>query len=212
MKFIKIISSMFVMILLLSNLTASASSIKLDFSKERSLPMEEIDLPEISEENLDYALEIANSDLEEKAIFENGEFKNYYQSNEDAKVSVVAFNKFNEILKVLNEEINKGNIITDGSLLDIQLTEDNSIKVNWSVSNKWYGTVLSITGTEANKIQKVLAAGGGVAGLATALGGISGIWAGVIFALYGLGELCNWNNKGYNVHRSWTGQFWCTPK
>lgn len=47
----------------------------------------------------------------------------------------------------------------------------------FSVSTEWYGQVISISTDEASKIQKVLAAGEGTAGLLVLLTGIGTIWA-----------------------------------
>lgn len=192
---------------------------------------EVIKLPEISDENLELALEIAKSDLEEKSIFLNGQFKNFYDNHVDANVSQEAFDVFNDSLIVLNNAIKKGELTISGDIKDIQVNEELQTDIQgeilnpeemiiiptFTVTNEWYGQVISISADEASKIQKVLAAGGGVTGLIAILTGIGTIWATTLAALYGVGELCNWNNNGYYVHRShfglgFTKPTWCTPK
>ncbi|WP_338554263.1 hypothetical protein [Paenibacillus sp. KS-LC4] len=214
LKFVSVISA-FALLFSTSGVTVSFAS---------SLPNENqiynqavIELPEITDENLEIALEIANSDLEETAVFINGGFDNFYKDYESANVSKVAFDKFNETLIAINKQVEDGIFITNGSLLDLQINNEaddtiiDMVQPSFTVETEWYGHVLFINASEASKIQKVLAAGGGAAGIATALGGISAVWAAALFFLYGIGEICNWNNNGYYVHQPWVGPVWCTP-
>ncbi|MFJ7407393.1 MULTISPECIES: hypothetical protein [unclassified Lysinibacillus] len=183
-----------------------------------------IKVSKISDESLAIALEIAKSGLEENAYYVDGEYKSYYSTFEEANVSKEAFNIFIESLAVINNSVKSKELVPSKNLIDIKVNEEylhpprnTVIKPLWSVSTKWYGKVLSISEAEASKIQKVLAAGGGVAALLSILTGIGGVWAAVLVSLYGLGELCNWNNRGYYVHRAhiglgFTKPTWCTPK
>lgn len=182
---------------------------------------EELEIPYISEENLEIALEIAESDLEEKAVFINGEFENYYTNYEEANVSENAFNVFNESLILVNQELRNKNLITYGNLADLNVKLGKDKKTGeviyqpmYSVSTKWYGQVLSISKSEAAKITRILNSGGAFTALYGALGGgiIAGLFAATLYTLGAAGDLCNWYGKGYKVHRAWNGSFWCTPK
>ena len=87
---------------------------------------------------------------------------------------------------------------------------------------KWWGHQFQISNSATNKLIKVINAGAGAAGVASALsaaGVISSpgaIPTGVAAAIgwYGgaaLG-LCNWNDRGININVTWNGWVTCTPR
>lgn len=222
-KFI-VLNSVLVLLLFSTSVVPSQAAYYKSNSPMNIEDYEIIKIPEISDASIAIALEIAESGLEENAYYVDGEYKSYYSNFEEANVSKEAFNIFIESLAVINNSVKSKELVPSKNLIDIKVNEEylhsprsNVIKPLWSVSTKWYGKVLSISESEASKIQKVLAAGGGVAALLSILTGVGGVWAAVLVSLYGLGELCNWNNRGYYVHRAhiglgFTKPTWCTPK
>lgn len=90
-------------------------------------------------------------------------------------------------------------------------SKNGEITTQFYTTTYWWGQRLSVSATEASKIQKVLAAGGGAATLAS-LFDVGLVWAAVFVFLYGVGEICNWNNRGYYLYHTWTNQMWCKAK
>lgn len=144
-------------------------------------------------------LEIANSDLEKKAIItENGYVKNYYNSALEAHVSEEAFNAFNSSLDQINEAIYKGQISVGNTLLDIKFNENVNTRQKRAMQTYF------ISHDKAVKAQKLIAVGAGIAALGAELG-IPAVVAGALALLAATTGLCDWNDKGfYLVHHGGT--------
>ncbi|MEG7380372.1 hypothetical protein V5785_13800 [Bacillus subtilis] len=211
---LKIFSSV-MSVALVSSLTlpslASAKSVEPNISNGCSQPLTGEQVQEkygtpahISDKNvdLDLALEIANSDLEEKAIVnDQGLAENYYKNAKEANVSEKAYNEFNAVLENLNAGIESGQYTLGENLSDINFPEKNG---DVSQQGVWF-----ISHSKASKAQKLIAGGAGVALLASELGLPVLVASGLAMLAAGTG-LCDWNDKGFyiiNVGSMWT----CTP-
>ncbi|MDG3074747.1 hypothetical protein [Bacillus halotolerans] len=212
---LKIFSSV-MSVALVSSLTlpsfASAKTAEPEVSKGCNQPLTEEEFTEkygtptdLSEDNtdLDLAFEIANSDLEEKAIVNNkGLAENYYKNAKEANVSEKAYNEFNAVLKNLNDGINSGQYTLGENISDIHFAESSG---DVSQKGSWY-----ISHSKASKATKLIAAGAGVALLASELGVPVLVASGLAALSAGVG-LCDWNDKGFYI--MYIGNVWtCVPK
>ncbi|WP_256146631.1 hypothetical protein [Bacillus thuringiensis] len=88
-------------------------------------------------------MEIAKSDLEEKAIItESGLIKNFYTSATEAGVSEEAFNSFESSIGQLNELVQKGEISFGNSLLDFNLPRTNLSTSGYPIGSNTQGECL----------------------------------------------------------------------
>lgn len=83
----------------------------------------------------------------------------------------------------------------------------------------WWGQTLWLDSLNSHRLSALLAGGAGIAAVAafiTAVTGVGGVVAGGIAAgltlAAGVSLICNWNLRGINIHRTHTGQIWCSPR
>ncbi|WP_242785855.1 hypothetical protein [Bacillus cereus] len=160
-------------------------------------------------------MEIAKSDLEEKAIItESGLIKNYYTSATEAGVSEEAFNSFESSIGQLNEMVQKGEISFGNSLFDINLPRTNlSTSINqldFQSAATPRGSVYKFNNDQAIKLQKLIAGGATIAAIASYFG-IPAIIAAALSALAAGAGICNWNGRGFIFLYMGPGIFTCTP-
>ncbi|UYX55904.1 hypothetical protein M3Y14_32255 (plasmid) [Bacillus thuringiensis] len=161
-------------------------------------------------------MEIAKSDLEEKAIItESGLIKNYYTSATEAGVSEEAFNSFESTIGQLNEMVQKGEISFGSSLFDINLPRTNltsSInQFDFQSAATPRGGVYTFSNDQTIKLQKMLIAGASLAAIA-AYFGIPAIIAACLSALAAGAGLCNWNGRGFILIYQSATIFTCVPR
>lgn len=151
---------------------------------------------------MDLSLEIANSDLEERAIIssQNGHVKNAFRSAKEANVSEEAFQHFEYILVEMNNSVDNGEISFGETLFDIQHSnlENKSVEKNRTFTTQT--TYYYISHSKAVKAQKLLAAGAGIALLASELGLPTVVAAGLAALAAGAG-LCDWYDKGFYMYK-----------
>ncbi|EEL42617.1 MULTISPECIES: hypothetical protein [Bacillus] len=160
-------------------------------------------------------MEIAKSDLEEKAIItEAGLIKNYYTSAKEAGVSEEAFNSFESTIGQLNEMVQKGEISFGSSLLDINLPRTNlstsTSQLDLQSAATPRGGVYKFTNDQTIKLQKMILAGAAIAAIA-AYFGIPAIIAACLSALAAGAGLCNWNSRGFILIYQSRAVFSCIP-
>ncbi|KXY30149.1 hypothetical protein AT268_02725 [Bacillus cereus] len=160
-------------------------------------------------------MEIAKSDLEEKAIItESGLIKNFYTSATEAGVSEEAFNSFESSIGQLNEMVQKGEISFGNSLFDINLprtnlsTSINQLDIQSAATPR--GSVYKFNNDQAIKLQKLIAGGATIAAIASYFG-IPAIIAAALSALAAGAGICNWNGRGFIFLYMGPGIFTCTP-
>ncbi|KMQ16304.1 hypothetical protein [Bacillus mycoides] len=161
-------------------------------------------------------MEIAKSDLEEKAIItESGLIKNYYTSATEAGVSEEAFDSFESTIGQLNEMVQKGEISFGSSLLDINLPRTNlSSSINqfdFQSAATPRGGVYTFSNDQTIKLQKMLLAGASLAAIA-AYFGVPAIIAACLSALAAGAGLCNWNGRGFILIYQSATIFTCVPR
>lgn len=153
-----------------------------------------------TDNDLSIGLEIAKSDLEEKAIItENRTIKNFYKSAFEAGVSQTAFSSFESLINELNKSIGKGEISFGNSLLDIKMTKTNLSNINNQAEIQSAAVpraTYKITHNQAVKAQKLLWNGAGVAAIASELG-VPMLVAGALSALAAGAGFCDWNDRGF---------------
>jgi hypothetical protein len=155
---------------------------------------------ETGDNNLNLAIEIAESQLEEKAIITNdGHVKNYFRNHKKAEVSKEAYRKFESMIIEINKQVDAGQVTLGKSLLDMEVNENGLIT---TASSNF------ISHSKAVKAQKLLAAGAGVSLLAAELG-LPVVVASGLAAIAGIIGACDWNDKGFYLIKVkvWT----CAP-
>ncbi|MCT1657434.1 hypothetical protein [Brevibacterium luteolum] len=92
-------------------------------------------------------------------------------------------------------------------------------KSHGGFKSHWWGFEVWLDNYAVGKVQKMLAAGAGVSGLAAAImswtgvgGGVAGVIAGAFAAAGGIAELCNWSDKGISIKRPHVGPVVCWPR
>ncbi|WP_226530790.1 hypothetical protein [Metabacillus niabensis] len=178
----------------------------------------------ISDEQLNLALEIAESNLEESTVInKDGTIKLEINNAKKANVSQKAFKAYKKFIKEANAQIKEGEIVA--SLLPetnlITFKEKDSI-VESEISPMF--TVIGsgfykLTNSDVAKLKKVIAYGGGAASLAAALKlnvKVAAVVAAGAIYLNASIDLCNWNDKGIYMKRTMltpppTGSWTCWP-
>ncbi|MCP3738039.1 hypothetical protein [Rossellomorea sp. BNER] len=165
---------------------------------------------EINEHQLDLALEIAKSDLEETTVVnKNGILSMKYDSYKEANISEEAFDRFSQLVGITNGYIKNGQAVGKGTINDV-LISYNDIENKRLIEESRNGDLITpnlyirsniviMNNSETNKAIKVISFGGAVAAFAAVFlitipaAAIIAAAAGVIGS--GL-ALCNWNDKG----------------
>lgn len=168
-------------------------------------------------DDIELALEIAKSQLEEKAVVtEDGYAKNYFQSAEDANVSKEAFVKFESMLIEINKLVDLGEIAFEDSLLDVKTVTEAKGSVTTNADSlsvkqtevKAAGAMYFISHSQTVKAQKLLLAGVGVALLAAELGVPMIVASGLTAIAGGIG-VCDWNDRGFYLVQMTTFTWTC---
>ncbi|WP_366597578.1 hypothetical protein AB0R79_14885 [Bacillus velezensis] len=181
-------------------------------SKECSQPLSEgevtdkygkpIELKD-TDTDMKIALEIAKSDLEEKAVVNKEGFaENFYKNAKDANVSEKAFEEFNASLENLNKGVKNGQYKLGSNISDIKVSgaenSDVAAQASWFISH-----------SKSAKAQKLILAGAGVSLLASELG-VPVLVASGLAALAAGAGLCDWNDKGFYLIYA-ANLFTCVP-
>lgn len=185
---------------------------------------EEIIEIDITEENFETALEIAQSDLENSIYVGNdGKFKTTFTDHQSANVSKETFDIFLKTLDILNQALEEGLIYIENPDLglngiglpnfDIQDSindKNNVVTPMFKVIGTYY---YKLSNSDVKKINKIIKTGGSAIALASALGISTGV-AVIVFAaaqfLGALLDLCNWYDKGIYIRK--IGKSWaCWP-
>lgn len=172
---------------------------------------------DISDEDYELYREIGESDLQQTTVVhKNGLLKPGYNNSGQAGVSKEAYQKYREILRILNAEIRNGNILIGDNLeivevLGYSVTDDAEVIIDDSISIQTH-RFYTISNNAINKLNKLVSQGLSLVAAVALVFPKVGI--GIVVVGIGLAalNLCNWYDKGVVVFHVRTWQWSCYPR